>query len=108
MSPADLASELPKIKAKQLTPSLVEYTNEMKSAADKLWGDLLKAFARYPVPALSLAYCFNFTLSQAITAFAAVLSPAIPALVDYLQASRAAKRKHGIAYLIGLAELTKR
>lgn len=87
---------------------MVEYTNEMKSVAERLYGDLLKAFVRYPVPALSVAYCFNFSLSfslsQAITTFAAALTPAIPAVIDYLQARRNAARKHGIAYLIGLAD----
>jgi hypothetical protein len=104
MPPTELARALPKIKATRLTPKVVEYTSEMKSVADKLYGDLLKAFVRYPVPALSLAYCFDFSLSQAITAFAAALTPAIPAVIDYVQARRNTTRRHGVAYLIGLAE----
>jgi hypothetical protein len=35
---------------------------------------------------------------------AAALSPAIPALVDYLHAHRALNRKHASAYLIGVRE----
>lgn len=102
MSPSEIAKELPRIKAQQLSPRVVEYGNEMKAIADKLYGDLIKAVVQYPIPTLSVAYCLDLSISKAMVAFAGALTPAIPAVIDYIQASRAAKRKHGIGYLIGL------
>src|SRR5258706_7963670 len=61
MTPGEVAKELPKLKAEKLMPSVVEYRNEMKSIAEKLWGDLLKTFARSPIPALSLGYVFDLS-----------------------------------------------
>jgi hypothetical protein len=80
MSPEELAKQLPKLKAEKLTPAVVEYRNEMKSVGEKLWGDLLKTFARYPIPALSLGYVFDFSAPKLLITTAAALSPAIPAL----------------------------
>jgi hypothetical protein len=107
MSPSELSSIMPKLKAAKLTPKLTEYTNEMRSIAEKLYGGLIKTFVRYPLPALTVAYAFNLTFLQAITTFTAALSPTVPAIVDYIQARRNAQRKHSMAYLIGVAQLAR-
>lgn len=104
MTPAEIADHLPKLQVEKIVPSVLEYRNEMKSIADKLWGDLLKTFARYPIPALSLGYVFDFSPAKLLMTAAAAMSPAIPALIDYLQANRALNRKHASAYLIGITE----
>jgi hypothetical protein len=104
MTPAEVAKHLQKLQAEKINPSIIEYRSEMKAIAEKLWGDLLKTFARYPIPALSLGYVFDFSPAKLLMTAAAALSPAIPALVDYLQANRNLDRKHASAYLIGITE----
>ena len=61
MTPAEVAKHLPKLQSEKIAPSIIEYRSEMKAIAEKLWGDLLKTFARYPIPALSLGYVFDFS-----------------------------------------------
>ena len=104
MTPAQVRQQLPKLKAEKLLPSIIEYRSEMKATAEKLWGDLLKTFARYPIPALSLGYVFDLSPPKLLLTAAAALTPAIPALIDYLQARKNLDRKHAVAYLIGLAQ----
>jgi len=107
MTPAEVSKQLPKLKAEKLLPNVIEYRNEMKAIAEKLWGDLLKTFARYPIPALSLGYVFDLSPPKLLLTAAAALSPAIPALVDYLQARKSLDRKHATAYLIGIAQIAQ-
>lgn len=104
MTPAEVSKQLPKLKAEKLLPSVLEYQHEMKATAEKLWGDLIKTVARYPIPALSLGYLCDLSAPKLLLTVAAALSPAIPALIDYLQARKNLDRKHAVAYLIGLSQ----
>jgi hypothetical protein len=105
----DVEKRIARLITTEVAPKLREYRNEMKSASDKLFGDLVKNAAKWGVPAvmptLSLAYFLNMSLEAAAVAFAtnAVL-PAVPAVVDYLQATARVKRKNAMSYLIGLAQ----
>jgi hypothetical protein len=105
----DVEKRIARLITTEVAPKLREYRNEMKSATDKLFGDLVKNVAKWGVPAvmptLPLAYFLNMSLGAAAVAFAtnAVL-PAVPAVVDYLQATARVKRKNAMSYLIGLAQ----
>lgn len=104
---SEIQRQIPKVIAKDIHPRLLEHQNEMKSIADRLFGDLIKGVTRWEVPTLSLAYISNLSFSQAVGAFVAALTPAIPSIVDYVQSRREVSRKHAISYLIGLAERSK-
>jgi hypothetical protein len=89
----------------ELVPKLRQYENEMKSARDKLFGDLIKGVAKVQFPTLSLALVTGVSLGQAALAFAtAVLFPSVPAVVDYFLRTGEVKRNHTQSYLIGLAK----
>ena len=94
--------ELPRLIAAEVAPQIIECTNEMKAARDRLFGNLLKQVAKWEMPALSLAYLANLGVTGAIGAFVGALTPALPAVIDYIQAKRNIGRKHAMAYLIGL------
>jgi len=100
----EFSTDLPKLIATEMAPRLIEYRNEMKAITDRLFGDLIKTVAKYELPTLTLAYFANISVSQAITAFVAALSPAVPALVNFWQEKRKAKRQHWMSYLIDLVE----
>ena len=75
----------------------------MISARDKLFGDLIKKAATFEMPALSLAYLMGLSFDQALAGFVGALAPALPALVDYVQARREVKRRNALTYMIGLS-----
>src|SRR5207245_2129021 len=88
LSVSEIQGEIPKIIARDIRPHLLEYQNEMKSIADGLFGNLIKGVTRWEVPTLSLAFVANLSFSQALGAFVAALTPAIPPLVDYVRSRR--------------------
>lgn len=103
--PGKVRDRINSVMATEIAPKLVEYQNEMKSARDRMFGDLIKAIAKWELPSLSLAYIAGLNLSSALALFAAAAAPAVPAVVDYFQARRDSSRKHAISYLIGVREL---
>jgi hypothetical protein len=93
-----------KIVATELMPKLGEYEREMAAIRDKMFGDLMKSIIKWEFPALSLGYIANLGFTGALAAFAAGARAAVPHLVDYVTASRAAKRNHAVSYLVGLTK----
>lgn len=63
---ADVEKRVARLIATQVAPKVHDYQNEMKSARDKLFGDLVKNVAKWEVPAvlptLSLAYLLDISL----------------------------------------------
>ncbi len=93
--------------ATDVTPRLREYRNQMRSARDRLFADLLKEVTKWEVPTLSLAYLTDLGLHGAIAAFVALVRAAAPPVIEYLRETRDTRRKHALSYLIGLTEDTK-
>jgi hypothetical protein len=91
----------------EVQPRLLEYENEMKSIRDQLFGSLIKEITKWEIPTLSIAYLSNLSTAGAIVAFVGALTPSIPHIVDYIQARRGVKRKHGLAYLIDIKKKAK-
>ncbi len=108
VQPADLDTTVACIIASEVAPKLREYENEMKSARDKLFGDLIKRVVTWEMPTLSIAYFMGMSLGHAALAFASGLAPAVPSVVDYLQKRADVQRKHAESYLIGLSRQTGR
>lgn len=93
--------------ASDITPKILQYKNDMMSARDKLFGDLIKKIVTWEMPSLMLAYVGEFSLNRALTVFAAAATPAVPAIVDYYQNRRELVRKNSLSYLIGLTKSVK-
>jgi hypothetical protein len=103
VEPARYEAEIGRLVATELAPKLVEYRNEMIDIRDALFGDLVKKVVAWEFPALSVAYFTDVGFWGAIAAFiGSGLRATTPALVDYVKAHRAVKRKHAVSYLIGL------
>lgn len=116
---ADLrnASEaVKKIVDVDLLPRIREYENEMISVRDKLFGDMIKNVVAWEFPAISVGYIAHLGFTGALEAFAAAANAAavagavsagakalVPPLVDFVASRRAAKRKHAVSYVVGLA-----
>jgi hypothetical protein len=101
---SEVEKRVSRLVTTEVAPKLHEYRNEMKSARDKLFGDLVKKVAGWEVPTVSFAYLLEMSLGTAALVFANALLPAIPAVVDYLQAIAQVERKNSMSYLIGLAK----
>jgi hypothetical protein len=103
LNPEKAESDLLRMINAEVAPRVVEYRREMKSARDKLFGDLIKKVVKWEFPSLSLAYLASLDFSGAIALFASALAPAIPSVVDYYQRRRDISRRNSMAYLIGLS-----
>ena len=103
MDPGAVERLLPQIIHGEVKPRILEYRNELKSARDKMFGELIKKVANWNVPSISLVYLAGLSVPSAVALFAATLAPTIPAVVDYYMARRALQRKNSAAYLVGLA-----
>ena len=98
---ADMAQPdeaIKKLIATELMPKLREYENEMSSTRDQLFGSIIKDVVTWELPTLSLSYIANLGYGAALAAFVAGAKATIPHVVDYVNARRAAKRKHGVAF----------
>ena len=103
-----LSDGVAKLIATELTPKLALYKNEMESNRDKLFGDLVKATAKWEVPTLSLAYIAGLSLLDATAIFAGLAAgarAAIPPITDFITAHRRTRRSNTLSYLIGVNEL---
>lgn len=104
--PADkFGAEAAKVFVTDVRPRMLELRQEMASARDKLFGDLVKTVSKWEFPTISLAYLASLNLPTAIAAFAGALTPAIPAVVDYYVQRRNLVRKNSMAYLVGVTKL---
>ncbi len=106
IEPDKVEKEIPRIINEEIQPKLIEYRNEMKSARDVLFGDLIKRVVSWEMPTLSVAYLASLDLTSALAAFAGALAPAVPAVVDYFVKRRDVHRRNSMAYLIGLSKRT--
>jgi hypothetical protein len=102
LSPTEAAKEIPRIVATDVAPRILQYRNDMISARDKLFGDMIKQITKWEVPSLSLAYLADISPAAAIVFFASALIPAIPGVVDYFNRRREIARSNSMTYLIGL------
>jgi len=103
-----------KIIASELFPKLREYENEMASVRDKLFADLVKGLSVWELPTISLAYLTDLSNFSTLSIFATALKTAaviagaakgaVPSIADYVTGKVAAKRKHAVSYLVGLAK----
>jgi len=109
------ADAIRKIITADLMPKIKEYENEMASARDKLFGDLIKSVVTWEFPTLSIGYVAHLGFVDALQAFAAAANAGaiagavaagakatVPHLVDYVNSRRATNRKHAVSYLVGL------
>lgn len=93
-----------KVIATELAPKVLEYRNEMASARDNLFGDIVKRIASVEVPALSLAYITGLGISGALGAFASATLRAIaPEVIQYIKTKRRVARGHAVSYIIGVS-----
>ena len=107
LPPESLDNEVRKILLTEVKPKLRELHNEMASARDHLFGDLIKAVTKWELPTMSLAYMTSMNLATAIAAFAGALAPAVPPLVDYFNKRRELTRRNSMAYLVGVSSTTR-
>jgi hypothetical protein len=104
LDPEKAEKEIPRILTSEINPKLIDYRNEMASARDGLFGDLIKKVVAWEVPTVSLACLAGCGFATALAAFAAALTPAIPAVVDYYSARRDHARRNSMSYLIGITK----
>ncbi len=104
----DLDNAVRRTINRNVEPRLVEYRNEMRSARDRMFGDLVKKLTAWELPTLTLSFLLNASWHQALAAFGGALSPAIPALVNYLGDARKARRDNAMSYLIEAAPTSAR
>lgn len=103
IDPEKAEREIPRIISTDVKPKLVAYRNELKSARDQVFGELIKKVTAWEMPTMSLAYLASLDLASAFAAFAAALAPAVPAVVDYFISRRELTRRNSMAYLIGVS-----
>jgi hypothetical protein len=101
---AQSSDAIQKIITTELMPKLREYENEMSSARDKMFGDIIKSVTAWELPTLSLSYCADFGYGTALAAFVAGARATIPHVVDYVNARRTNNRKHAVSFLVGLTK----
>ena len=102
--PAKVRDEVPRIIATEIKPRIFEYQNEMRAIAGRLFGDVLKRFATFNFSTLSLAYLAQLSPGEIVSTFlAATVGAAVPPVVDYAAERSNVRRKHAMAYLLGLA-----
>ncbi|MBN9597111.1 MAG: hypothetical protein J0G36_17375 [Afipia sp.] len=107
ISEADLTNPneaVQRIIASELAPKLKEYENEMSSARDVMFGDMIKGLAVWQVPTLSLSYIAQMGYFGALANFASAVRATVPSVVDYVKAKRSTKRKHAVSYLVGVTK----
>lgn len=105
VDPENASLEIQRLVVTELAPAITEYHHEMQSARDRLFGDLIKRFTTYHVPALSVAY-LHFGVSGALLALVSGVSPVVgPPIVDFVRARNDAGRKHPVSYLIGARKI---
>jgi hypothetical protein len=68
---AQPSDAIQKIIATELMPKLREYENEMSSARDRMFGDIIKSVTAWELPTLSLSYLADFGYGTALAAFVA-------------------------------------
>ena len=101
--PPDRVQEaIAKTIATEIGPRLIAIMNEMKSARDRLFGDLLKRVAKWNVPALIVANVTGISLARTLGAMAALT---VPPLVDYFAGRAEIMRGNAITYLLGARAL---
>lgn len=95
----EAVSRIPLILSKEIQPKIQNYKNEMKSVAEKLFGELFKR-ATYIGGGIMIHSLSGLSSAGAITAFFSSL--AIKDVVDYIVQNRKVKREHAITYLLEL------
>ncbi len=105
LPPERAQAEAEKIIATEIGPRLVEFRNEMESARDKLFVDLVKRVVDWKVPAVIVANSFGIPLTAALAAMAALT---VPSLVDYFVRKRDITRGNALTYLLGARALADR
>ena len=104
LDPKQVEDEFPRLIASEVAPRIIEYRNDMKAVRDRLFGDMVKEVVKWEMPSLSIAHFAGLSPTNAIALFISALVPAVPHIVDYIQAKRNIGRNHAIAYLIGLTK----
>ena len=104
MAPRDLERETPRIIASKIRPQLVALRAELRSARDKLWGEVVKGIITWEFPSLALAHLTEMNVPKSVVAFAAAVRGIAPHVVDYYRERSDIGRRHAVAYLIGLSE----
>ena len=104
IDPETAEQEITKMLHTDVNPRLIEYRNEMKSARDKLFGELVKKVMRWEMPTLSLTYLANLDFASALVAFATAAVPTLHSVVDYIVERRDIRRRNWMSYLIGIAD----
>ncbi len=69
----NVSDAITKLIATELVPKMREYQNEMVSARDTLFGELIKGVTVWEFPALTLAHFTNLGITEGIAAFVAGL-----------------------------------
>lgn len=103
--PERVNAEAAKIIISEIRPRVLQLRNDMTSARDKMFGDLLKKVAKWEMPTLSIAYLASLSLPVALAAFASSLTPVVPDIVDYFVKRREIGRQNSLAYLVGISKL---
>ncbi len=104
LNPETVDTDIAKIINAEVRPKLLQYRNELRTARDKLFGDLVKKVAAWEMATLSIAYLAGLNVASAFAAFAGALAPAVPAVVDYFNSRREIQRRNSMAYLIGITK----
>ncbi len=107
--PDELAREVPRLIAADITPNMIEYRHDMEAVRDRLFGDLVKSVTNWKLPTISIAAVTYLTFHSAMSAFAgffgSAVASAIPAIVDTIVDRRQVQRNHAMSYLVGISEL---
>jgi hypothetical protein len=97
-----IINQFPKIMAKEITPKISEYRNEMKAVRNEMFKDLLNKITNWKVPTLSLAAWAAMGPSALIGAFIMSATNTLPDWINYFNKRKATELKHSISYLLKL------
>ena len=102
----DLRARARTLVASELAPKMKAYRDELASARDSLFPDLVKSVLDWKVPALALGIIYHQPLLWAAAAVAG--GTVLKGAADYWKSRRDTTRRHGLAYLVKLVDLVER
>jgi hypothetical protein len=102
---ASVAEYAQRLVATEIRPKMDAMRAELASARDSMFGDVVKSATDWKLPALALAVLHHSPLlGAAVGVLGSALAGTVKATADHWAKKRGTVRKHGVAYLVQLAD----
>jgi hypothetical protein len=104
----ELGARVRKLVATEVKPKMDLYRAELASARDALFGDVIKSVVDWKLPTLAVAVLHHDPLlAGALAVLGNVAQAGAKMVTDQTVSRRGIARKHGMAYLVQLADRTE-